>query len=483
MSDLAKKTITGVKWSAVQQIIAQASSFIFGVLLMRLLTPEDYGLVAMVMFFSGILGIFQDFGLTTSLIQKKTITEDDKQVVFWTMIILSLVLALILFFASDFIAQFYNEEKVGVIAKVFSINFCFSAIGTVDSALFRKDMNFKPMAILQSFAVISGGLTALVLANKGYGYWALVVQSLVITSAVNIGMLIWGGFRPSFVFKWNALKYHVSFGLPLLGSRGVVYLSKNSDKLIIGKFLTKSDLGIYSRAYNLLYLPVHQLSMVFTNVLYSLFSSIQGDKDKIFRGYQFITKSLLYGVIPFLAVFYCNTEKIVFSIFGTEWLGIIELMQVFVFLILFHLISVFRGSVNLSQGHTKLDFKFNLVTSLLDVVAIGVGTLFGLYYIAVFLVVSAGIKAIISLYLVSLSTRIPFGKIISGYVGVSCCFLIVLLIGILSNYILDPSICRILVQLCLSFVVTFSFLLLIDKWVYIELSKILIFKSRQSYLK
>lgn len=401
--NLKQKTVSGLKWSGLQQAVTQILTFIFGLMLMKLLTPEDYGIIAMVTVFSGFLTVFQDIGLTTSLIQKKEIYEDDKQAVFWSMFIISVLLGTALFLCAPAIANFYNEDKVLWVARAFSLNFFISALGTVDLALYKREFNFKVIALTRISAVIVGGVVAIYCAYGGFEYWSIVIQIILANVTLSFGMLIFGRFRPKIKFNWKAFKYHFTFGFPLLGSKALIFVSKNSDKILIGKFLTKIDLGNYTRAYNLLFLPIHQISLVFTTVLYSSFSKMQERKNDVANIYCISTNSMIFLLTPFLVLFYFNTEFIVLNIFGDKWFEIIDLLQIFVFLILFHFPTILRGNINISQGHTKKDFRYNIFSSITNVGAVLIGVSFGIKWIAINLVIAALLQAITSIYFVSKS--------------------------------------------------------------------------------
>ena len=411
---LKHRTFSGLKWSGLQQGVTQISTFIFGVTLMKFLAPEDYGIIAMVTVFSGFLAIFQDFGLTTSLIQKKEINDDDKQVVFWAMFSISIFLGTLFFFSAPFLASFYNENKVLWVARAFSFNFFVGALGTVDIALYRRDLNFKVIALTRISAVIISGVVAIICAYLGFEYWSIVIQTILSNAILSLAMFITGRFRPTLKFSWASLKYHFNFGFPLFGSRALVFGSKNLDKVVIGKILTKVDLGYYTRAYNLLFLPVHQMSLVFSTVMFSSFAKMQDRKKDIANIYSITTSSLIFLLAPFSVLFYFNAETIIITVFGWKWYEIIDLMQILVFLILLHPLSVLRSNINLSQGHTKKDFKFNVFSSVVDIGAVLVGVSFGLKWIAFNLVIASFLKALVALNFVSTSLDKSFLSMLKG---------------------------------------------------------------------
>lgn len=475
--NLKQKTFSGLKWSTFQQGITQVSTFITGIILMRLLSPAEFGLMAMVAVFSSFLVVFQDLGITVSLIQKEKLEEDDKQVVFWMMFLTSIVLALILFLGSGAIANFYNEQELKNIAKVLSINILFGAFGSVNSALLRREMEFKQISLYRTFSVIAGAIIAIILAYSGLGVWALVWQSLTVAILFSVLISFRSRFVPSLNFSWITLREHVSFGLPLFGSRALTYFSKNTDKFVIGKIMTSSDLGIYTRAMNLVYLPIHKLSMIFTSVMYVSLTKVKSDKNKSLKIYGFIARSTMYLIIPFVALFYFNAQELVLLLFGAKWLAIVGLMKIFTFLVIFHLVGVLRGNIVVAQGRPDLEFKFNIASVVLDITAVIIGAFFGLKIIAVALVSSALVKLIYALSQISLVFETTYLNVVKEIAkGFFAIFIIGFLSFVLSNILTLLGIetnFGLVINLLLLIITMIFFIMSLDRPIYFMLKEAL----------
>lgn len=411
--NLKQKTVSGLKWSGLQQAITQGSTFISGLILMRLLSPAEYGLMAMVAVVSSFLVVFQDLGITVSLIQKEKLEEDDKQVVFWMMFLTSIILALILFLGSSALANFYKEEQVEMIAQVLSLNILLGAFGSVNSALLRREMKFKPISLYRTFSVIIGAIAAIILAYQGFGVWALVWQSLLISILYNTLISFKSGFVPSLNFSWKTIREHVSFGLPLFGSRALTYFSKNTDKLMIGKIMSTSDLGIYSRAMNLVYLPIHQIGLIFTSVMYVSLTKIKSDKEKSLNVFGYIARITVYVMTPFLVLIFLHTKEIVLLIFGVKWISIVVLMKIFVIYVIFHLLAIMRGNIVVAQGKPEYEFRFNLLAVVVDLTAILTGVFISLEAVAVGLVLAAFIKFLFAVYQISKALDLGYSKVLN----------------------------------------------------------------------
>ena len=403
---LKSKTLKGFKWSFIQQVITQILVLVTGIILMRLLSPKEFGIVAMVTVISSFLNIFSDFGLTSSLIRKKEIEEIDIQVVYTITVILGCSLAMILFICSNFLADFYKEPRVSLIAKILSLNFVFASITSIHTTLLRKNLRFKEIAISRGLSILIASTIAIYLAYENYGIWALVAQGIV--STLFYSLIISKFISAKFKFNLNKeiLKEHLNFGVPLFGSRTFSYFSKNSDKIFIGKFLSSYELGIYSRAYNLVYLPIHKISMIFTSVMFSAYSKISNEKKKIGDTYLSMISILMYLLLIGLSVLFIYSDFLVVEVLGEKWIEISELMKVFVFVVTLQLPLNLRSNVTLSQGNSKHEFYFTIIGAILDITAIIIGLYFGLIYVAYGLLVSIIIKVLINCYLIKLSINL-----------------------------------------------------------------------------
>lgn len=464
---LKRKTIVGLKWTALQQIVTQLSTFVVGVVLMRLLTPSDFGLIAMVTVLSSFLAIFQSFGLTSSLIQKKDLSDDDSQVIFWIMLSSGIILSLIFFFSAGLISEFYDEPKVKLIAQVLSINFVIGIFGSVNSALLRRDMKFREISVYRTISVIVGGIIAIILAYKGFGVWSLVVQNISVTFLTSLLIGISGDFRPKMKFEWISLKEHLNFGLPLFGSRTIKYFSGNSDRLIIGKVLTKGDLGVYSRAYNLLFLPIRKISMVFSSVLFSGFSKIRDNKEKIAEVYLSISVSILTILSPFLITFFFFIENIVILLFGEKWRSIIELLEIFTFLVPIHCLSLQKSNIYLSQGKTKYELYFNVIGTILDISAILIGVFISLKWVAINILISEAIKTILATFWVGKALEISptffVKRLFISLIHYFILFVAGYTIVHLTQNIIRPDWLQMAILLIMALIFTYSFVRLADR--------------------
>ncbi len=316
--NLTTKTVQGVGWTGTSRIIRLLLQLGITALLARLLTPNDFGLLAMVFVFTNLVMIFRDFGLTAALIQRKGLTEEHLSSSFWINVLTGLLLALLLVVLAPAIAYFYGEDRLTTIIMVLASTFFISSFGIVQVALFTKELNFKPLAIVEILAVAISGIAAVVLAFSGFGVWSLVWYQ-VISSFVTV-FFLWNfsSWRPKLLFRWQRVKELLGFGLNLTGFNLVNYFGRNLDNLLIGKFLGVNPLGFYNLAYRLLLFPLQNISSVTGRVMFPSFSAIQDDKSKVRYAYIKTTRYIATVTFPLMVGFLVVAPQFVIVIFGPQ---------------------------------------------------------------------------------------------------------------------------------------------------------------------
>lgn len=386
------QTVSGIKWNLLNQVITQVVNLGISVLLMRLILPKEFGLLGMVVFFTGILNVLSDFGLSSSLIYKKDTDDLDKHTLFWTNLALGVFLTLLLSSCSHLIANFYDEPRLVNITILLSLTFSIQALGGVQQSLFKKDLNFKNLFIVNTSAIVISGSCAIYMAYHDFGIWALISQQLITVLISTISIWIMSDYRPTMAFSLEKLKIHLNYGVSLFGNNIFSYLSRNADNFLIGKLLGAEPLGFYSKAYSLMMLPVSRLSGVIGTVLFPSFSRIQDEKDRIRHIYLKINRVVAFITFPLMGMLFVVADPFVRIVFGENWVPMISVLKVFSIIGALQSIGTFVGTIFLSQGATKLFFKINLFTGILVILSFVIGVQYSIaavancYMVAVLLV-------------------------------------------------------------------------------------------------
>jgi len=383
VQDLDSKIRTGVAWSGLAQMGAQFVALVVSVILTRLLSPQDFGLVGMVLVFTNFASVFADMGFGVALVQKLDVTQHHKNAVFWISIVIGAVTTLIMAAAAPLIASFYNVPEVQPLAVAISLIFFINAFATVKVALLQKAMDFRKIAAAQLTSTVISGLVALYLAFSGFGVWSLVAMYIA-SAIVNVAVL-WmiTPWRPDFSLQWHALKDLSKFTMNLLGFSVFNYWTRNGDNLLVGRFVGSAALGIYARSYQILLLPVSQVSGVITNVMFPAFSAIQKDVERVKDMYLKSISVISLVTFPLTLGLLVVSQSFVLALFGDKWAEMIPILQVFCLLGLIQSIGTTVGWIYQSQGRTDIMFRWGLVSGSIFIISFVVGLRWGALGVAV----------------------------------------------------------------------------------------------------
>lgn len=390
---LKEHVIKGVKWSGLARGSQQILQFVMSVILARLLMPEDFGVLAMAVVFTGLISIFNEFGIGSAIIQKQNLSDDDLSSIFWFNIFIGLIATLITIAISPLIAAFYNRDILIPILSLLALGFLFNSFYTIQRSLLTKEMKFEKIAMVEIASTAIGGIVAISLAYRGYGVWSLVWQGL--SATIIIAFLFWvtSDWRPMFKFNYNSIKSIMGFSLNLLGFSTVNYFSRNADYLLIGKFLGAEPLGYYTLAYKLMIYPLQNISDVITRVLFPAFSTIQEDDARFRNAYLRSTKFIAFVTFPIMFGLFAVADEFILTLFSSKWEPTIFLFKVLCFVGMLQSIGTTVGQIYLAKGKTDWMFKWGVFSAILIVCAIAIGLLWGIRGVAISYAIAALILA------------------------------------------------------------------------------------------
>ncbi len=382
--DLRKKTIHGLIWSAISQVGQQISQILIAVVLARLLSPDDFGLLGMATVFTGFVAIFGELGISSALIQKQDINDKHLSSAFWLNISTGILLTLIFIMGSSAIAKFYNKPELKPIMVVLSFNFIFVSFAIVQRTILTKDMNFKALAIRDTLAFIISGILGIYLAYNGYGVWSLVYQLFSFTIINSILLWVISKWRPKFIFSISAIKDILSFSLNLTGFNIVNYFARNIDQLLIGKFLGAQALGLYSLAYRIMLYPLQNISIVVSRVMFPAFSKIQLDLENVRNIYLKMVKAISLITFPLMFGLFTIAPELINVILGPKWRAVVILIKIFCVCGMIQSICAISGNIFLSQGRADIPFKVGVIGAIIIFVCIAIGLQWGVLGVVLF---------------------------------------------------------------------------------------------------
>lgn len=376
MSNLKKQAISGVIWTFAQQFSVQLINFGVQIILARLLMPEDFGLIAMLMVFISIGQFLMDGGMTSSLIRMKEPKQVDYSTVFVTNFGVSLIIYTLVFITAPFIADFYGQELLKNILRVFALTFVIRSLVAVHVAKLTKEMNFKTQMKLQIPSTIIGAIVGVVMAYSGYGVWSLVWLNLTQTIVFTIQNWFFIKWKPSLMFDKNIFKYHFNFGYKLTLSGLLDTIYNDAYRIVIGKFFSPAQVGFFNQAETMRLFPVQQIGSVMGKVTYPLFSNIDGE-DKLRSAYKTTMKLVLFVVIPIMLILILIAEEGFVLLFGEKWLPAVPYFQILAIASIIRPISSYNLNLLKVKGRSDLFLKVEVIKKVIGIIAIAISLPFG----------------------------------------------------------------------------------------------------------
>lgn len=443
---LGDRMLKGMAWSAIGRISIQVVQFIIGIILARILSPKEYGIIGILLVFIAISNVFIDSGFTKALVQKQNRTIEDISTVFWFNIIISLVCYLILWIAAPFIADFYDLELLSILLRVISLSLIINALFTIPTTLFTIDLDFKTITKISFMATILSGIIAVYMAYEGYGVWALVIQ--IIVRSVFTAILTWFmvQWKPYFIFSKKSLKELFSFGSKLLVSSLLNTTVNNFYSLFIAKLISTKDLGFYTRGTQFSDVVFGVLSSVLDSVLLPGLSTIQEQREKLVNYTRGIIKATSLFIVPvffFLAVI---AEPLIRVLLTEKWMPAVPIMQIFCIARLITIISGINVNLLYVIGRTDLALKQQYPKIIIRIIFFMIALKHGIIYIALAELISTTLHFFIN-------THYP-GKIMAygaipqlkDMIPIFIAGLIMTIAVFTANYFIDSD----LIKLCIS---------------------------------
>lgn len=395
---LKNKTVKGVFWSAVERFSVAGISFLFGLVLARLLSPSDYGVIAMLNIFMAISQTFIDSGFSSALIRKPDRTETDNATAFYFNIVVGVVCYLVLFGAAPLIARFYDEPILVPVTRVIGLNLLLNSLCVVQQALLTVRIDFKTQAKISLTATILSGVIGIVLAYKGYGVWALVVQS--VSAALFRMVLLWllAQWRPQARFSKSSFRVLFSYGSKLLASGLLDTVYNNLYTIVIGKKFTSASLGVYARADHLAQFPAVNITGILQRVTFPVLSTIQTEDERLRVNYRKFLRLSAYVVFPLMMGLAAVADPLIRWILTDKWEAAIPLLQILCFALMWYPIHAINLNLLQVKGRSDLFLKLEVWKKIIGVATLCVTIPLGLTAMCVGRVFTSLISLVINTY-------------------------------------------------------------------------------------
>lgn len=358
---LKQKTFKGVIWSAVERFSTQGVQFLFGILLARLLTPNDYGMIAMLTIFMAVSQTFIDSGFGNALIRKPDRNESDKATVFFFNIFMAAACYGIIFLAAPYIANFYNMPALADILRILGINLIIQSFGSIQRLNLTIDLNFKVLAKVSLSGAVVGGTAGLICAYNGLGVWSLVVQQITTTSTRVILFWILVHWRPKCFFSKASFKNMFGFGSKLLASGLLNTLYDNVYDLIIGKVFAAATLGNYTRAAHFANFPSSNITGIFQRVTFPVLSKIQDDHEKLRIAYLKFLNIATLVIFPMMIGLAALSKPFILLVLTDKWVDAILILQIICFAQMWYPVHAINLNMLQVLGRSDLFLKLEII--------------------------------------------------------------------------------------------------------------------------
>jgi teichuronic acid exporter len=353
---IKKEMFHGVMWSAIEKYSGVFISLIISAILARLISPEEFGVVAIASVLINFLSIFTDMGIGPAIIQRKDLSEQNLNSIFTFTILGGIFLSCLFYASATPIATFYSNTKLIIICKVLSINLLFAALNIVPHATILKEKKFKFMAKRTLLLQVASGIFSIYVAFKGGGLYALLISPIVTA----IGMFFFNiKYHPRTIdikFDSSPFKKIYSFSIYQFLFSFMNYFSRNIDSLIIGRYFTLRELGYYDKSYRLMMLPLQNVTNVITPVMQPILSSLQNDVALLASKYNQIIKLIATISFPLSVFLFFTGSELIRIVYGENWNEAIPVFKIFALSLSLQMILSTSGAIYQSANATKYMF-------------------------------------------------------------------------------------------------------------------------------
>lgn len=405
------QTIKAFSWDFLGRILTQISSFIVSIFLARLLSPEEFGLVAMALAFISISSVFIDIGFSAALIQKQDATDKTYSSIFYFNVATGLILTIIVYAFAEIIGKFYNRIEVVSLLKWLSLIFVFNSFNRVQNVILNKEMNFKLITIRTLIASILSGILGVFLAYRGHGVYSLVGQSLSFALFSTIFLWTATTWRPSLHFSFQDLQGLMKFSVFAFFERIINSIFIKLDVLLLAKLFNPTIIGFYTRSSTLKEQVTKYSSSSIIRVLFPMFSKIQHDEELFRKTYLKIFSFISFLSFWLTAVLFFTSEDLIIFLFGNKWKPAIPMFQTLIFASCVLPLNSLMWNAMMGTGKAKENFYLGILKKIVLLIPFGIAIWKNEIQLFILLwVICNYITALVNMIYLQIEMSIPFKK-------------------------------------------------------------------------
>lgn len=361
----------------VNKVVTQTGTWIATIILARILSPTDYGMVGMVGLLVGIITLVGDFGLSVSLIQKKDITKEEISALFWQYLGIGTILASLIYILAPVAVRFWNEPELHKLMQLSAIPFFINSLCEIPTGLMKRKMKFKQFGFLSSIAALSGSVVSIYFALHGAGALSLIYGTIGISIVKCILVYIFEPWHPKFIFVTRESWSHLKFGATVTLERYLWWIYANSDSWLASKFLGKNLFGIYAMAIYMASAPIEKLLSVINPVALPAFARIEDRQELIDFYYELIKKTASLTFPLFIFLFWV-ADDLITLLFGQKWTPVIPIFQVMVIISTIRLLAGFNSPLLNAIGRPDVGVRNMFIGLVMAITAFSIGVQYDL---------------------------------------------------------------------------------------------------------
>ena len=441
--NLKQKTKLGLYWKLFDQSATQIMQFVVGVVMARLLSPEDYGITALPAVFMAVAGIFIDGSFSAALVRKPNVTEKDLATSFYYSIGVGLFMYLCLFISAPWIADFYDTPVLTSLIRITALSFLWGPLGTPQNVILNKRLDFKTPARISVINKIISAILGISIAYAGYGLWALVISGL---SSSLLGLLqTWWVVKwiPKEKFSKESFKYLWNFGNKMIGANLIDTIYNNVTPIFVGKYYSPKDLGIYNRALGYVVLPANQITGLLTSVTFPVLSKMQDDRGQLAFNYRRMIKVTAFISFPIFMILCALAKPVVLTLITEKWISCVLLLQIMCFAKMWWPIQVINRNLMQVVGRSDLYLRVEVIKKSINFLLLCCSLPFGIDIFCYCQILQTALSMFINTYYTKELIDFGFWKQIRDVCPMFCLSFVSLGASVMCVYFIDNEICQI----------------------------------------
>ena len=380
MSTLKDKTVRGVRWSLIDNVASSGISFLVGIVLARILSPAEFGILGMIAVFIAISNSIVDSGFSSALIRKTDANDLDYNTVFYFNLLIGIILYAVLFFCAPAISSFFHEPVLIPVTRVIGTVLIINAFSIIQRTLLEKRVNFKTQAKISLIASVVSGILGIGMAMKGFGVWSLVGQQVSKQLLNSIFLWIYNSWRPAREFSRQSFKELFGFGSKLMISSLINTMYKNLYYVIIGKFYSAAQLGQFTRAELFSTVISGNMTSVVQRVSYPVLSSIQNEAERLKEAYRNVIKTSMLVSFASMMGLAAVAKPLILILIGEKWLPAVVFMQIICLGEMLYPLHAINLNMLQVKGRSDLFLRLEIIKRLFTIIPIGLGIFYGIEF-------------------------------------------------------------------------------------------------------